>query len=47
MPFVSKKQRKFMYSQKPKLAEEFEAETPKGKKLPMKVKKKTKKGKKS
>lgn len=34
MPFVSKSQRRFMYSQHPDLAKEFEAATPKGKKLP-------------
>ena len=39
MPFVSQQQRKYMYSQKPNLAKEFEKETPKGKKLPKKVKK--------
>ena len=39
MPFVSQQQRKYMYSQKPKLAKEFEKETPKGKELPNKVKK--------
>jgi hypothetical protein len=42
MPFKSKAQRKFMYSQKPELAKEFEAATPKGKKLPEHVKKKKK-----
>lgn len=39
MPFKSQKQRAFMYSQHPDLAKEFEAATPKGKKLPMRVKK--------
>ena len=39
MPFQSQQQRKFMYSQHPDLAKEFEAATPKGKKLPYKVKK--------
>lgn len=43
MPFKSEAQRKFMYSQKPALAKEFEEHTPKGKKLPKKVKKKRKK----
>lgn len=38
MPFVSQQQRKYMYSQEPKLAKKFEKETPKGKKLPKKVK---------
>tara|TARA_R110002126_G_scaffold12493_1_gene54321 strand:- start:204 stop:341 length:138 start_codon:yes stop_codon:yes gene_type:complete len=42
MPFKSSKQRAFMYSQKPELAKEFEEATPKGKKLPIKVKKKKK-----
>lgn len=39
MPFVSQAQRGYMYSQHPKLAKEFEAATPKGKKLPYHVKK--------
>ncbi len=43
MPFKSKAQRKFMYSQNPELAKEFEAATPKGKKLPEHVKKGKKK----
>ncbi len=43
MPFKSQAQRKYMYSQKPELAKEFEAATPKGKKLPAKVS--SKKGK--
>jgi len=43
MPFKSKKQRAFMYSQHPELAEEFEEHTPKGKKLPLYVKPKSKK----
>jgi hypothetical protein len=34
MPFKSQAQRGYMYSQHPKLAKEFEAATPKGKKLP-------------
>lgn len=38
-PFQSEAQRKFMYAAKPKLAKEFEAHTPKNKKLPKKVKK--------
>lgn len=45
-PFKSTAQRKFMYSQKPELAKEFEAATPKGKKLPAHVKKAKKKAKK-
>jgi len=39
MPFESKSQRRFMYSQKPELAKEFEKATPKGTKLPEKKKK--------
>lgn len=34
MPFKSQAQRKWMYSQKPEMAKEWEAATPKGKKLP-------------
>lgn len=34
MPFVSKAQRRALYAKDPKLAKEFEAHTPKGKKLP-------------
>ena len=34
MPFVSNAQRRFMYAKHPELAKEFEAATPKGKKLP-------------
>lgn len=40
MPFRSQAQRRFMYSQHPELAKEFEAATPKGKDLPEHVKKK-------
>ncbi len=44
MPFKSEAQRKFLYSQKPTIAKEFAAHTPKGKKLPKKIRKsKTKK----
>jgi len=39
MPFKSKQQRKWMYATNPKMAAEWEAETPKGKKLPKTVKK--------
>lgn len=39
MPFKSQAQRRFMYSQHPELAKEFEEATPKGKKLPKRVKK--------
>jgi len=42
-PFKSKAQRKFMYAKHPELANEFESATPKGKKLPEHIKKKTKK----
>lgn len=41
MPFKSQAQRGFMYSQHPELAKEFESATPKGTKLPYKVKKST------
>ena len=40
MPFKSQAQRKFMYAKHPKMAAEWEEKTPKGKKLPKKVKKK-------
>lgn len=36
-PFKSNAQRKFLYANNPKLAEKFEKETPKDKKLPEKV----------
>lgn len=36
MPFKSKAQRAYLYSQKPKLAKKFEEHTSKGKKLPEK-----------
>jgi hypothetical protein len=39
MPFKSEKQRKYMWANKPEIAREFEEKTPKGKKLPTKVKK--------
>lgn len=42
MPFVSKQQRKYLYANEPELAKEFESKTPKGKKLPKKIKKKAK-----
>jgi len=38
MPFLSQAQRAWMYANNPKMAEEFEAATPKGKKLPKRVK---------
>ena len=40
MPFKSKAQRRFLFAKHPKIAKEFAAKTPKGKKLPEKVKKK-------
>lgn len=43
MPFKSEAQRRWMYANNPKLAKKFEAETPRGKKLPEYVKKKKKK----
>lgn len=39
MPMKSKAQRKYLHANKPELAKEFESKTPKGKKLPKKVKK--------
>jgi hypothetical protein len=38
-PFTSEKQRRFLWAKKPKVAKEFAAKTPKGTKLPMRVKK--------
>jgi hypothetical protein len=40
MPFKSKAQRKFLFAKKPGIAREFASKTPKGKKLPNKVRKK-------
>lgn len=45
MPFKSKAQRAFLFANNPKVAREFAAATPKGKKLPEHVKPKRKKGK--
>jgi hypothetical protein len=45
MPFKSQSQRKWMYANDPKMAEKWEEHTPKGKKLPKKVKKKSGKNK--
>jgi hypothetical protein len=45
MPFKSQSQRKWMYANDPKMAEKWEEHTPKGKKLPKKVKKKSVKNK--
>lgn len=39
MPFKSQAQRRFMYSQHPKMAREFEEKTPKGSHLPERVEK--------
>ena len=39
MPFVSDAQRAWMYANKPEMAKEWEAHTPKGAKLPKHVKK--------
>jgi hypothetical protein len=39
MPFVSEAQRGWMYANKPEMAKRWQAHTPKGKKLPKKVKK--------
>jgi len=38
-PFVSNSQRKFLFANKPAIAREFASKTPKGKKLPKRVKK--------
>lgn len=43
MPMKSQAQRKKLWATDPKLAEKMEKETPKGKKLPKKVKKDKKK----
>ena len=40
MPFKSKAQRKWMHKNKPTMAKKWEKKTPKGSKLPKKVKKK-------
>jgi hypothetical protein len=42
MPFKSKAQRGWMYANKPAMAKRWEKETPKGKKLPKKVAKRSK-----
>ncbi len=42
MPFKSKAQRKWMHATHPEMAKQWEAETPKGKPLPAKVKHKKK-----
>lgn len=43
MPFKSQSQRAWMYSNNPEMAKRWESETPKGKTLPKKVKKKNEK----
>ena len=43
MPMRSQQQRKFLWATDPKLARKFEDHTPKGKKLPKRVKKTEKK----
>ena len=43
MPFKSEAQKGFLYANKPKLAKEFQAKTPKGMKLPQKLNKPMKK----
>ena len=42
MRFKSKKQRKYLHATKPKMAKKWEKKTPKGAKLPTKVKKRKK-----
>lgn len=39
-PFKSQAQRRYLYATHPEVAKEFESKTPKGKRLPKKVKKK-------
>lgn len=41
MPFKSQAQRKWMYANKPQMAKRWEKETPKSKKLPKRVSKKS------
>ena len=40
MPFKSKQQEKWMWATHPQMAKQWEEHTPKGKKLPLKVRKK-------
>ncbi len=42
MPFASKKQRAYLYANAPKVAREFQAHTPKGAKLPDRVRRRSK-----
>lgn len=44
MPFASKAQRGYLFVHNPKVAKEFAAVTPKGKKLPKRVKRSAKRG---
>lgn len=46
MPMKSKKQRAYLWANEPEVAKEFEKHTPKGKKLPENVAKKSPKRKK-
>jgi len=43
MPFKSKAQKGYLYANDPKVAKKFQADTPKGTKLPERVKPKPKK----
>jgi hypothetical protein len=43
MPMKSQAQRKYLWAKEPEVAKEFEKHTPKGKKLPKKLKKGKKK----
>jgi hypothetical protein len=43
MPFKSQAQRRWMYAFKPEMAKRWEKETPKGKRLPSKIRKRKKK----
>lgn len=43
MPFKSKAQKGYLYANEPAVAKKFQAETPKGAKLPVKVKRGQKK----
>ena len=45
MPMKSKRQRRWMWATHPEMAKRWEKETPKGKKLPEKVKRKPKRKK--
>ena len=44
MPFKSKAQKKYLYATNPKLAKKFQKKTPKGTRLPNKVRRKAKGG---